>query len=407
MAGERRQTMAGSIRLRRRPDVWELRVFLGRDDDGRVRHRSTTFRGSRRAAERELARLITLQDSEPEPIRDEPSTWGPHNTTVNDAIEAWKQNGWEDLSPKTVRGHEEIWRRYIRDTIGRKRIAALNPYEVEKYFRSLKVAGAGRDTVRRVKSVLHRACRLAARWSGGVLSNPVADTELPAWSLHERRDPVRAPTVEEVRRLLEAASAWDRRFAVFVRVIAASGMRRAEACALRWSDLDQRRSTVRVDEGIVAASGGAVIKGPKTRASIRTLALDAETFLELNSLRVEQLELAEACGLELGSDAFVFSTEPGGMLPPHPEAMTHAFAKLRGKAKVAADIHLHSLRHFHATVLDPVISEAQKQARLGWSTVAMARHYTDAVPEEDRRAAEHVSKLLRGETSGRSAAESA
>ena len=65
--------------------------------------------------------------------------------------------------------------------------------------------------------------------------------------------------------------------------------------------------------------------------------------------------------------------------------MSHTFATVRSKAKVAADVHMHSLRHFHATVLDPVISEAQKQTRLGWSTVKMARHYTDSVPEEDRR----------------------
>ena len=69
-------------------------------------------------------------------------------------------------------------------------------------------------------------------------------------------------------------------------------------------------------------------------------------------------------------------------------------ARLRSKAGVPADVHLHSLRHFHATVLDPVISEAQKQARLGWSTVHMARHYTDGVPAEDRRAAKHIAKLL-------------
>jgi integrase len=61
---------------------------------------------------------------------------------------------------------------------------------------------------------------------------------------------------------------------------------------------------------------------------------------------------------------------------------------------VADDIHLHSLRHFHATALDPVISERQKQARLGWSTVQMSRHYTDAIREEDRRAAEHVGRLI-------------
>ena len=69
------------------------------------------------------------------------------------------------------------------------------------------------------------------------------------------------------------------------------------------------------------------------------------------------------------------------MTPPHPDALSHTFASIRTKAKVAPDIHMHSLRHFHATVLDPVISEAQKQARLGWSTVKMARHYTDSVPK--------------------------
>lgn len=384
------------MRLRRAPDVWELRVYLGRDDDGRVRHKSATFRGTKRAAERELARLVTDQGSKPTPIVDEGSNWGP-TTTINDAITAWKENGWEDLSPKTARGHEEIWRRYIQETIGRKRISALNPYDVEKYFRSLKNGGAGRDTVRRVKSVLHRACRLAARWSGGTLSNPVADTELPIWTIDERREPVRAPTADEVRRLLAAAVAWDSRFAVFVRVMAATGMRRAEACALRWSDLDPEKGTVRVDEGIVAASGGALAKSPKTRASIRTVALDTESFRQLDSLKEEQAELAESCGLQLGPEAFVFSTEAGGSAPPHPEAMTHTFAKLRTKAKLASDIHLHSLRHFHATVLDPVISEAQKQARLGWATVRMARHYTDGIAEEDRRAAEHVAGLLRAE----------
>jgi len=46
-------------------DVWELRTFVGRDAKGRVRHRSITFRGSKRAAERELARFVTEQEEEP------------------------------------------------------------------------------------------------------------------------------------------------------------------------------------------------------------------------------------------------------------------------------------------------------------------------------------------------------
>ncbi len=90
----------------------------------------------------------------------------------------------------------------------------------------------------------------------------------------------------------------------------------------------------------------------------------------------------------------MFSFEAGGAAPPHPDSFSHALARVRTRAGLPADIHLHSLRHFHATVLDPVISEAQKQTRLGWSTVHMARHYTDGVPAEDRRAAEHVGRVL-------------
>lgn len=39
--------------------------------------------------------------------------------------------------------------------------------------------------------MLHRACRLARRWSGNTLPNPIADTELPSWSVLET-DHVRA-----------------------------------------------------------------------------------------------------------------------------------------------------------------------------------------------------------------------
>lgn len=72
--------MAGSLRVvRDRTDVWELRVFVGRDSEGRVRHRQTTFYGSRRQAERELARLVAAQDSSPAPVPDGQSQMGTHD----------------------------------------------------------------------------------------------------------------------------------------------------------------------------------------------------------------------------------------------------------------------------------------------------------------------------------------
>jgi len=388
--------MAGSIRQRkdRGDETWELRVYIGRDNHGRPKQRSVLFRGGKRAAARELARLVTEQESSPAAIpQEEARAWGP-STTINQAIEGWKENGWADLSPKTVRGYEEIWERYVRETIGVKRIATLNAYEVEQYLRHLKDQGAGRDTVRRVRVVIGRACRLAAKWSGGTLTNPVADTELPSWPMSDRPEPVRAPEVAEVQALIRAAVDFDTRFGAFVHLAAASGMRRGEACAVRWTDIDWEESTIRVDKAIVAGKGGAVVKDPKTKASIRTVSVGNGTLTMLKELRSAQIQLAEVCEVPFAEDGFVFSTEPGGGLPPHPEAMSHTFIKVRRRAGIAADVHLHSLRHFQATILDPIIPESQKQARMGWSTIRMARHYTDGIATEDRRAAEHVARVL-------------
>src|SRR6516165_1815801 len=135
-----RGAMPGSIRKRsdRGPDAWELRVFLGRDRRGNVRHKGRLFRGSKRAAEKELSRLVAAQEFEQEvPPEPETMVWN-QSTTINNAIEAWKLNGWADLSPVTVRRYENVWHLHITKTIGRERISHLSPYEVERYFRTLK-----------------------------------------------------------------------------------------------------------------------------------------------------------------------------------------------------------------------------------------------------------------------------
>ncbi len=141
--------MAGSIRPRpdRGKDAWELRLYLGRDSKGRVRHTSKSFRGTRRAAEKELSRLLVAQDFNPErPTEPEVERWD-ERTTINDAIEGWKANGWEDLSPVTAQRYESVWNVHIRKSIGKERIATLTPYDIEQYFRRLKSGGAGRETV--------------------------------------------------------------------------------------------------------------------------------------------------------------------------------------------------------------------------------------------------------------------
>ena len=74
-----------------------------------------------------------------------------------------------------------------------------------------------------------------------------------------------------------------------------------------------------MDEGVIAAKGGAVVKEPKTRASVRSLACDERTAVALIELRAEQERIAAAAEESLLDDSFVFSASPGGTVPPHPD----------------------------------------------------------------------------------------
>ncbi|MGH9169980.1 MAG: hypothetical protein ACRD0Z_03790 [Acidimicrobiales bacterium] len=164
--------------------------------------------------------MVTATTDEPVVVPDDSSRhWGPQ-TTFNDAIAGWKANGWEDLSPLTSARYESVWRLHIEQGIGYRKIAATGPYDVARYFRQLKQAGVGKERVRYVRSVLHRACRLARKWSGNSLPNPVADTELPTWAPSDQPGPVRAPSLEEVLAVLEAAEKLDIRYLAGLRVVA-------------------------------------------------------------------------------------------------------------------------------------------------------------------------------------------
>jgi integrase len=311
---------------------------------------------------------------------------------------------WADLSPNTTKRYQSLWDTHISAGIGARRIAATGPYEVERFFRTMKAAGQSKSSVHQARAMLHRACRLARKWSANLLPNPVADTEMPEWTLQEQPAEQRSPSVDEVRLLLAAAGEDDVRLEAFIRLVAATGARRSEVCALRWSEIDASVPSVIIDEATVVDEGMVAIKGPKSRASIRSIAIDVGTLGLLQALRIEREAIAAECEVTLAADGFVFSTDPSAAAPPNPDGMTEAFSRIRERAGVARDIHLHSLRHFQATVLDAVISESQKQARMSWATVQMARHYTDRVSQEDVKAAAHIGGVLGDTEAGQSRA---
>ena len=80
---------------RQRGDAWELRVYLGQDIiSGKKRYATRTIRGSRREAERVLARMVGEVDR---------GGFAHTGATTGVLLERWFTHACPDFSPKTIR----------------------------------------------------------------------------------------------------------------------------------------------------------------------------------------------------------------------------------------------------------------------------------------------------------------
>ena len=97
-------------------------------------------------------------------------------------------------------------------------------------------------------------------------------------------------TKEELQRFLSCVKSdgLNRWYTLF-RLLAFSGMRKGEALALTWKDLDFQNETVSINKTVARGLGNRLlIQTPKTATSKRTIVLDAITLSMLSTWRKRQ-----------------------------------------------------------------------------------------------------------------------
>jgi integrase len=380
--------------MRRRGSSWELRVYLGRDPlDGRKRWATRTVRGTRREAQRALAEMVAAADR---------GALARSGATVGELLERWFEHASADFSPKTARETRGFLDRNLLPALGQLKLARLSADRLDAYYRHLRARGSARGgplapaTVLRIHGILRRALAQGVRW-GWLAHNPAAAASPPRVPARD----VAPPAPEGVARLFGAAREADPRLAAFVVLAAATGARRSELVALRWSDVDLDRGLVRIGRAVVAGPGGLVEKGTKTHAA-RTVALDPTAAGVLRDHRRAAAGRAGACGAALGADAFVFSPAVDGSRPWPPDSVTRAFRRLADRVGLAG-VRLHDLRHYVATrLLAAGVDVRTVAGRLGHRDPATTLNvYAHVLPEADRRAADVLGRLFDEAVGGR------
>src|SRR5262249_51649958 len=153
--------------------------------------------------------------------------------------------------------------------------------------------------------VLEPALERAVSWK--LLSeNPAKQVELPVWD----REEARYLTPEQAR-AFRAVAQQDKWYVAFLLALE-TGARPNEYLALKWSDIDWERSTVRINRSLYWPPGGGFeFTKTKTRKSVRTVTISALAIEGLRHHRRIQLEQRMEQGADYQDHGLLFATELG------------------------------------------------------------------------------------------------
>ena len=267
----------------------------------------------------------------------------PAELTVGDFL----LNSWlptVEGAPSSLVAYRLHVEKRINPSIGEIRLQKLTTKDVDLLYSRLRTEPGPRghvlsaETRRGVHFALRRGLQAAVKWRL-IPSNPAADAEKPK---RDRRV-MDTWTAEQLGSFLAATS--SDRLGPLWRLYAMTGMRRGEALALRWSDVDLDGGKLHVQLSRTKQGYEAVERSPKG-GSGRTISIGPETVAVLRQQSQQQLDDAAEWKDAWVGDGHVFTRENGE--PWHPDRVYDLFCQAV-KVANSPTIRVHDLRHTHAT----------------------------------------------------------
>ena len=283
----------------------------------------------------------------------------------------------------TRKNYGDLTRLYVLPTLGKVKLAQLQPAHVQQLYTALLDRGLAPKTVRNVHAALSRSLKQAVDWN--LCPRNVATLVQPP---RVPRKEIQVLSHDEVRVLL--ATVRGERWEALMTIALATGMRFGELLGLKWADVELTRHTLHVQRQL---QRDGTYAEPKTAKGRRKIDLPASCVAVLKDHKRQQNEERLLVGPKWQPNDLVFCTYEGK--PLGQRNVFRAFKLILTHAELP-DISFHALRHTAATLLLlQGVHPKVVQERLGHSNIAMTLDiYSHLIPSMGRAAADQLDALF-------------
>ena len=272
----------------------------------------------------------------------------------------WKDQHWPTLAPNTLRGYNPAYVRAV-DEFGDLAIQRIKPPDIKRYINEFARGGRAKKTVTTQLLILNMIFSFAVE-SGDIDFSPCTHVSVPKNLPKSRRE---AATPEEEKAVKASADIWLLPFFVLY-----SGLRKGEALALTWGDIDMKADEISVSKSVYHEGDRPYLKRPKTSAGVRTVPLLSPLKAKLKKIKPRP------------DDAYIFSDDGNKPLTNRRYiTLWTDWAKQTG-----LNITAHQLRHSYATMLfECGIDVKDAQDILGHSTAAVTQDIYTHIRDSRRK----------------------
>lgn len=370
-------------------DFWEYRIRYKDSITQKFKEKSKkgfTSKAEAKISAEELERQIR-EGTNPtdEPMKEYLLTW----------LNEYKKG---TVATNTFLSHQNNVEKHIVPYFKNILLKDFKPVLYQKFINSLVDAGYSRRTIEIVHGTMYNAMEKAIILEK-IQKNPCVGVEI---KVKAKEPEVKFIESDRIADFLREAYKYDYIYWIFYKALIETGMRKGEAGALQWTDIDLKEKTITINKSLdfrLASKNPEMMFGDtKNYNSKRTITISEGLASDLRFHQKYQnqnkIALNDCYCFEFN---LVFCRNDGNYLPK--SSLFNSFSRILKKANLPS-LPIHSLRHTHAVLqLEAGASMKYLQERLGHGSMQItADVYSHISKKLDQEAMskfeEHMRNIL-------------